>query len=83
MSEITNSPIGLEKRHHFVFLAEGVKNLPMFHKKKTGSGKNGAYLRLNLLFYGVLHKKWSFQKQGIIEILGGTKISGKLVKPKY
>jgi hypothetical protein len=24
MSEITNSPIGLEKRHHFVSLAEGV-----------------------------------------------------------
>ncbi len=24
MSEITNSPIGLEKRHHFVFLAEGI-----------------------------------------------------------
>ncbi len=24
MSEITNSPIGLDKRHHFVLLAEGV-----------------------------------------------------------
>jgi hypothetical protein len=24
MSEITNSPIGLEKRHHFVLHAEGV-----------------------------------------------------------
>jgi hypothetical protein len=28
MSEITNSPIGLEKRHHFVLPAEGVINLP-------------------------------------------------------
>lgn len=24
MSEITNSPIGLDKRYHFVLLAEGV-----------------------------------------------------------
>jgi hypothetical protein len=52
-------------------------------KKKKGTGENVTNLRLNLLFYGVLHKKWSFQKQVIIEILGGTKISGKLVKPKY